>query len=283
MTTSEPYLINKLQTPYGLQVVYDAIDQGAETDDELAAETQLKDTLIEESVAGLRLMGLLRRTEHTYKTVELERRTGNRETDFRVSAIHHLAQEADSSDWGKQAAVLLNYQYLLREDRQAFENNEEALYEDIDFWLETTTDYRPKGDGELYAHNDNKFQNWTRLVHALGLVHKVGGRQYTVYPDPELVLESIRWAAEESSYGEDAEADVSLVEYLQWLDSNFIRVGYEAGDSVPAVLARVLYGLVKDEVIRLIEYGDASVVSLNRVPTSSSQGIDQHANSIKLR
>jgi hypothetical protein len=282
MTTSEPYIINRIQTPYALQVAYDAIAAGHETTDQIKTYTQLTDSQLEESLDGLQLLGLIRRAEHAYEAVDLVRSTGDRALDFRLTAINNLAAEANPDDWGKQAVVLLNYQYLIKEDCQEFENNEDALYEDIDTWLLETTDYRPKGDGDIYTHNDNKFQYWTRLVHFLGLVHKVSGRQHTVYPEPDLVYESIKWASESASYGPDAEADVSLPEYLAWSEENFIRTGYATGKSVPAVLARTLQLLVRDERIQLIEYGDAGYVPLDRVPTAANRGIDAQANSIKI-
>lgn len=282
MTTSEPYIINRIQTPYALQVVYDAIATGHETTVQIETHTQLTESQVEESIDGLHLLGLIRRAQHTYEVVDPVRSTGGRALDFRLAAIHNLAEEANPDDWGKQAVVLLNYQYLIEEDRQEFENDEDALYKDIDSWILETTDYRPKADGEIYEHNDNKFQHWTRLAHFLGLVHKVSGREHTVYPDPDLVYESITWAAESASYGPDAEADISLPEYLAWSEANFIRTGYETGESVPAVLARTLQLLARDERIRLIEYGDAGYVPLDRVPTAASRGIDAQANSIKI-
>lgn len=282
MTTAEPYIINRIQTPYALQVVYDAIDDGHQTDKAIQEQTQLEPTLVEESLDGLKLLGLIRRTEHKYEVVSLERSTGDRWLDFRLAAVHRLAREAAGDEWGKQAIVLLNYQYLLQKDKQEFKNNEEALYNRIDDWIIDSTDYRPKGDGKIYEHNANKFTHWTRLVHFLGLVNKVSGRQHTLYPDPRLVYESIRWAAETNGYGPDAEADISIEEYLQWSDENFIRTDYTTGQGVPSVLARVLQILAKDERISLIEFGDAGAAPLNRVPTKGSPGIDAQSNSIKL-
>lgn len=282
MTTAEPYIINRIQTPYALQVVYDAIDAGHQSTEAIQEETQFDSTLVEESLDGLKLLGLIRRTEHQYEAVTLDRSTGDRWLDFRLAAVHRLAREAAGDDWGKQAIVLLNYQYLLQEDKQEFKNNEDALFEQIDDWIIETTDYRPKGDNEIYNHNENKFTHWTRLVHFLGLVNKVSGRQHTLYPDPRLIYESIRWAAKTSDYGPDAEADISIQEYLRWSDENFIRTGYKTSHGVPAVLALVLQILAKDDRISLIEFGDAGAVPLNRVPTKGSPGIDAQANSIKI-
>jgi hypothetical protein len=282
MTTSEPYIINRIQTPYALHLVYQAIADGHETEDEIQTHTQLNDSLIEESIDGLSLLRMIRRSEHSYEPVPLAWSSGNRLRDLRLTAINNLADEADGDEWGKQAIVLLNYQYLLENDWQEFEHNEEPLYEKIDDWILKTTDYRPKGDGEIYDHNDNKFSYWTRLVHFLGLVNKVSGRQHTVYPKPELFYEAIRWAANSSTYGEDAEADVSLQEFLSWSESNFLRTGYTRGEAAPAVIARLLQVLAREERIALVEYGDAGYVPLDRVPSAASRGIDTQANSIKI-
>jgi hypothetical protein len=280
MSSSEAYILNTLQTPDGLRTVYDSIADGNETEEEIVRDTGIREEAMDWLVDGLVLLGMIRRSEHAYQVVEPEWETGDPERDFRLSALHRLATEAQGDGWGKQSVVLLNYQYLIEENIQRFENNQRPLYEDIDSWIRRETSYRPKGEGELYEHNDPKFGNWTRLVHYLGLTYKMSGREHTVYPDPEVILASIELAADESEYVSGGAADLSLREYLEWLDENLIRIGYTGGDPVPPVLARVLFGLVREFEIEVIESGDGGAVDLSRTPRTN--GIEKEANAIKL-
>ncbi|WP_229121682.1 hypothetical protein [Halapricum desulfuricans] len=281
MSSSEAYILNEIQNPAALRVVFDSIADGNETKEEIQEDTCLPDGSTEEILGGLVLLRLISRSDFGYEATSLSWDTGDRHRDFQLSALENLAKEATAEDWGKQAAVLLNYEYLISRNIQEFENNERALYEDIDYWIKKETDYRPKGDGEIYKHNDVKFANWTRLVEYLGLVHKVSGRQHTVYPDPELILASIRRATE--NYPVQGEkADIEVRDYLEWLDSNLLRIGYSTGGTVPEILTQCLFSLVRSRQIRLVEYGDAGSVTFTHLPNRAHSGIDQEANSIKL-
>lgn len=282
MSSSEAYILNEIQTPNALNVVYNSISDGNMTEEDIEADTCLPEGSLSEVLSGLVLLGLIRRTDYEYEAVDLDWDTGDSKHDFRLTALGNLAEEATPGNWGKQAVVLLNYEYLIRENIQEFENNEAALYESIDNWLEKNTDYRPKSGGTLYDHNDPKFGNWTRLVYFLGLVHKISGRQYSVYPNPEMVLASIERAAASSRLDSGDGADIEIREYLRWLNEHLLRIGYEDGMSVPAVLARTLFTLVRMDHIRLIEYGDSGAVPLDQLSADAHRGIDKEANSIKI-
>jgi len=282
MSSSEAYILNEIQTPNALNVVYESISDGNTTEEDIKADTCLPEGSLSEVLSGLVLLGIIRRTDYEYEAVNLDWDTGDAQRDFRLTALSNLAEEATPGNWGKQAVVVLNYEYLITENIQEFENNETALYESIDNWLEKNTDYRPKSGGTLYDHNDPKFGNWTRLVYFLGLVHKISGRQYSVYPDPEMIFASIERAAESSRLDSSDGADIEMREYLEWLNEHLLRIGHEDGMSVPAVLARTLFTLVRADRIRLIEYGDSGAVPLDQLSADAHRGIDKEANSIKI-
>jgi DNA-binding HxlR family transcriptional regulator len=280
--TSEGYILNQLQNPGGLKVVYDSIDDGNKTNEEIQKDTSLPESSVEELLGALNLLGMVRRKEYEYEAVRISYESIDADLSFRIAILNNLAEAAEPGNWGKQSVVLLNYEYLISEDIQELENNEQALYENIDNWIEKTTDYRPKG-GELYSHNSPKFGNWVRLASFLNLLYKADGRTHTVFPDPELIYESIRIASwSRDSFRQSEEADIGIDEYMVWLHNNLIRIDHTEGDSVPAVLARILFTLVRDERIELIEYGDAGSAELTRLPTQSHRGIDKEANSIKI-
>jgi len=274
------YILNTIQTPGGLQTVYESIADGNVIQEELVRDTGIQENAMEWLIDGLVQLGMIRRSEHEYEAVKPEWETGDARRDFRLSALHHLAEEAQPNDWGTQGAVLLNYQYLIENNIQCFENDQRPLYENIDSWIEDDTDYRPKDGTDIYEHNDPKFGNWTRLVDYLGLVSKVSGREHTVYPEPGIVRASLEIAASESDYVSGDAADLSIHEFLEWLDENLIRIGYTSGDPVPPVLARVLFTLVRDDEIAIVESGDAGKVDLNKTPRRD--GIEKEANAINL-
>jgi hypothetical protein len=225
---------------------------------------------------------MVRKANYLYEPVELEWDTGNTHRDFQLTALENLADEATSDNWGKQAVVLLNYEYLIKNNIQEFENNETALYESIDNWLEDTTTYRPKKGGVLYNHNEPKFGNWTRLIYFLGLVSKVSGRQYILSPDPMIIYESIKRATKTITSGSADGHHIDLLDYLEWLHNNLLRIGYENNMSVPAVLSRTFFELIRTDKIRIVERGDSGAVQLDALSADAHPTIDKDANSIKI-
>lgn len=270
---TEAYILNTVQTPGPLRTVFDAIGRGHTTDEAIAETTDLPADLQKQGLRGLLALGMIGRREPDYYTVDFRWETGDRELDFRLTALHNLATNAVPGDWGKQSVVLLNYQYLLQNDIQQFRTDDQVLYESIDEWEHAERDYRPQSQQGRIALNQPKFVNWARLVDFLGLVEKATGREHIVYPDPDLVFESIRIAVDE-------EDRITLQSYFSWLRSQLMLVDLTAERKVPAPFARVLYNLVRDERIRLIEYGDSGVVGLDRSPRRD--GIEKDANTIEV-
>lgn len=276
--SSEGYILNTVQTPGPLLPVYRSIDDGNQTKDSIETDTGIKSGL-DAALGGLRLLRMIGKEEGEYYTKPYEWDVGTDELKFKLTALHGLAQECQPGSWGKQAVVLLNYSYLLRNDIQFFENNEERLYTDIDEWF-NELGYLPQSQQGRIEHNDNKFANWTRLVHFLGLVHKVRGREHTVYPDPELVRTSLELATQDRAIDVDGVPGIEAEEYLRWLRENLLYVESTSEGNIPEGLARVLFELVRDGEIEVVEYGDAGAVGLGGVPPYD--GIDSQANTITL-
>ena len=278
MSSSEGYLLNAVQTPGPLLPVYRSISDGSETKSHIESDTQI-DSGLDYILDGLRLLRMVGKEEEAYYARDYEWDVGDERWNFRLTALYNLAQECQPNDWGKQAAVLLNYKFLLDKDIQHFENNEEPIYSDIDDWY-ADINYRPQSQQGLIVHNDNKFANWTRLVHFLGLVHKVSGREHTVYPDPTLIRHSLELAAEDRAIDIDGTPGISIEQYLRWLRENLLYVKTTSDGAIPEGIARVLFELVRDDEIRVVEYGDAGTVALGGIPPYD--GIDSEANAIKL-
>lgn len=275
MSETEPYILNTVQTPAPLRTVYRSIERGNTTKEAIVEDTVLDDNLLQQGLTGLRAVGLIGRQEPDYYTVDLPWHTGDDGLNFRLGVLHELAVDADRSDWGKQSVVLLNYQYLLQEEQQAFESNDSTLYETINRW-HRERGYVPRSQGGEIDLNGPKFNNWARLVTFLGLVYKANGRTHTVYPDPDIIEQSVQLAVNDLGDGNR----VTITDYVDWLRENLLLVELTSDGNVPASLSRVLFNLVSENRIRIVESGDVAAVDLNGVPRQS--GMDKDANSIEV-
>jgi len=273
---SEGYILNALQTPSVLRPVYESVRSGNVTKDAIKEDTLLGNNLLKQGLNGLQLVRLLGKDQGKYYVLDPPWDLEDEDLAFRMAILHHLAGECTPNDWGKQAVVQLNYQYLLQKDVQYFENDDEVLYDEINAWQSREKNYVPQskqGDIDL---NKRKFVNWSRQVEYLGLVHKARGREHLVYPDPDMIETSIELAIEE--VGDTGR--IGIERYLGWLRDNLLQVETTDEGAVPTSLARILYNHVRDGTIRLTEYGDAGATKLNRTPRRD--GIDKEANTIEL-
>jgi len=59
MSTSEAYILNALQTPASMRPIYDAIDRGVTTQEQIIAETGLSEGQFDQAREGLRLLRLI--------------------------------------------------------------------------------------------------------------------------------------------------------------------------------------------------------------------------------
>lgn len=273
---SEGYILNALQTPSLLRPVYDAVERGYVTNEEIVSNTGLDSNSVQEATDGLRYVRLLGREDGEYYTAELPWMLESNSLNFRMGILHNLAQECTPGDWGKQAVVLLNYQYLLEENIQYFKNNDKVLYDSINDWHRKELDYTPMSQQGEIDLNENKFVNWSRILQYLGLIQKVHQREHTVYPEREIIITSLSLAVEER--GENSRIEIET--YLDWLQKNLFPVTLTGDGDLPPVLSRVLYNLVRDDVVQIVERGDAGSVSLADTPRRD--GIEPNANSIEV-
>jgi len=275
MSETAPYILNAVQTPATLRTVYRSIQRGNTTKESIEADTSFDSDLLDQGISGLRAVGLVGRQEPDYYTVELPWQTGTEDLNLRLGILHNLATNAKEADWGRQSVVLLNYQYLLQKELQAFEANDSSLYTKINRW-HRDQGYTPRSQQGEIDLNEHKFVNWSRLVVFLGLIHKANGRTHTVYPDPNLIHESLQIAVEEVGSGDS----LTITDYVDWLRENLILVSLTTDGNVPSPLSRVLFNLVRTDDIRIVESGDAAAIDLNGVPRRA--GIDREANSIEV-
>ena len=277
-TDSEGYILNAIQTPGPIKPVYQSIRSGNKTKARIKADCGI-DSNLDASLSGLQLLRMIGREDGEYYTTPYQWDLESEDLAFRMTALHNLVQECTKGDWGKQAVVLLDYQYLLDNDIQYFVNNDESLYTAVDEWF-NKLGYSPQSQQGKISHNKQKLANWTRIAHFLGLIHKIRGREHTVYPDPEMILTSIELSANDVGREVDNKPAIEISDYLGWLRENLLYVEKTGDGKIPKGLSRVLFELIRDGDIEYREYGDTGATGLDGVPPY--KGIDREANTIAI-
>lgn len=277
--TDQGYIINTIQNPRSLKPVYGSIDRGNTTDEAIIDDTSLGAGAVDEGVKGLQRLGLLDSKGDEYDVRTYTWSTGSESLDFQLTALEHLAGALTPPDWGKQAVFFLNYTYLIKEDLQRFDDNDETLRRQMDQWERDTLDYYPMYRGDRIDLNENKIENWGRLAAYLGLLHPYDTHYYTVYPDPDIIYHSIKCAQADTGRTVDGDPAIELPTYLDWLRTNLLYISDDTA-GVPAILGRTLYLLMDQERIRLVELGDRGAVEFDRMPSHDRR--ERAANSIVI-
>jgi hypothetical protein len=273
------YLLNTIQNPRSLKPVYESVNRGNTTDDEIVDDTGLSAAAVDEGAKGLQRLGLLDSKDEEYTVRDYTWSTDDETLDFQLTALEHLASSLTPPEWGKQAVFHLNYAYLIKEDYQRINDNDEAVRKQMDRWERDTLEYYPTYRGDRIDLNPNKMENWGRLATYLGLLHQYETHEFTVYPDPALIYHSIKRAHDAAGRTVDGNPVIEVPTYLDWLSNNLLYLPDETG-GVPAILSRSLYQLMHDEQIRLAEIGDQGAVAFDRMPTHDRR--EQSANSIVI-
>lgn len=273
------YILNTIQNPRSLKPVYDSVARGNTTEEEIVDDTGLSAAAVGEGAKGLQRLGLLDSVADEYTVREYTWSTGAEALDFQLTALEHLAGALTPPDWGKQAVFHLNYAYLIKEDLQQINDNEETVRKQMDRWERDTLEYYPTYRGDRIDLNPNKMENWGRLATYLGLLHQYDTHKFTVYPTPSIIYHSIKQAHDVAGRTVDGNDIVEVPAYLDWLSNNLLYIPDETG-GVPAILSRALHQLLTEEQIRLAEIGDQGAVDFDRMPSHNRR--ERSANSIVI-
>lgn len=285
MITSEQYVLNVVQNPKLIEIAYRAIQAGNTTEEDIVAMTALESEddgsgTFDQATDGLLTFGLARKSEYKYSPEPLSFDTGDWGLDFRMTMLHNIAKEAIESDWGKQSAVVLNYEWLL-ENNQYFSGTSSELRNKIDRWHQDKG-YEPRNkNGERMKLNPEKFNHWRNQAEYLGLIHPTGGKKstYTVAPDPSLVEASVRVACEEAGDGDGIEAK----QYVDWLRQNLLRVPLTPEGAFTKPFASTMYRLAKNDRIAFVKRGDQTQIGFEGVAISSNDSISKSSNYITVK
>lgn len=283
---TEGYILNAVQTATPLPVVYQSLGRGNHTAETIADDTQLSENQISDALSGLQLLRLIEKKEDGYQAVGLPIKRESWNLGFRLSVLHNVAREAQpaNSEWGKQSALLVNFEYLIERNIQFFNRQDEAVAENMDAY-QKEVDYHPKdGNGDRNDMNPDKLTNWTRTANLLGLVRQAQGTDFTTYLDPQLLHATMELAAAElddPAPQDSTHPRIEIRDYFEWMRHNFLRIHLTDENNVPEVLARIFEYLSEQELIRLVEAGDAGAVALVNTPHPPT--MDSDANSIEVR
>lgn len=283
---TEGYILNTVQTATPLPIVYRSVQRGNGTVAQIKNDTCLSEKQISDALSGLRLVRLVEKVDR-YRAVNLpisDRFDDRRE--FQLSALHNLALEARpaSDDWGKQSAIIVNFEHLIESNTQFFNRTDQAVADEMDAFQRELNYHPDDRQGNRNDMNSDKLTNWTRTADLFGLVRQVQGTDYATAPDPWLLHSTMCLAAEElndPSLGNSEHPCIEIQEYFEWMRENFLRITLTDEGKVPEVLARSLEFLSRSDAIRLVEAGDAGAVGLSNVPTPRT--MDSAANSIEVR
>ena len=283
---TEGYILNAVQTATPLPIVYRSVERGNGTAAEIEADTRLSENQISNALSGLRLVRLIEKVDR-YRTVDVtvsDRFDDRRQ--FQLSVLHNLALEARpaSDEWGKQSAIIVNFEHLVDSNTQLFNRTDQAVADDMDTFQRELNYHPDDGQGDRNDMNTDKLTNWTRTADLLGLVRQVQGTDYATAPDPWLLYATMRLATEELNDPSPDDSEhpcIEIQDYFRWMRENFLRISLTDDGKVPEILARSFEYLSRLDAIRLVEAGDAGAIGLSNVPTPRT--MDPTANSIEVR
>lgn len=282
---TEGYILNAIQTATPLPVVYRSVERGNGTEDAIQEDTQLSEDQITDALSGLQLFRLIEKVGE-YQAVEPSISHDSNLKEFQLSALHNIAQEAKpaSDDWGKQSAVLVNFEYLVDSNTQFFDRGDSAVADNMDTF-QRQLNYNPEDrKGDRNDMNDNKLTNWARTAQLLGLVRKAQGTNFTTFPNPSLIHELMYLATEELDDPSPADSEyprIKIRDYFDWMTGNFLRISLTDDGEIPEIIGRVFEYLSRENAIRLVEAGDDPALGLENVPMPPT--MDPAANSIEVR
>ncbi|NUE03628.1 hypothetical protein HUB97_14160 [Halorubraceae archaeon YAN] len=275
---SGAYALNEVQNPALLEVAYRAIQNGSKTESELKEALDIDDDTIDLITKGLRVFDLGGKSDFKYILKPLVFDADDFNLRFRLHILKSVASECSSKEWGLQSAVLLNLEYLLKNEINRFTQNDEGLVRKIDDW-HVNIGYEPQSKQGRMKLNKTKFSHWTNQAEYLGLIRGyTSGRRsaFIVRFDPELIERTITLAVEDVG---DRDG-IGFAEYLDWLEGNCLRIPRTSDNTLPVPFARTLYNLVDDEKLKIIKRGDPSGFELPEVPSHS--GISKTKNHLRL-
>lgn len=275
--SSEKYLLN-VRNPQFLGPVYKTIGEDPKTEEEIQEHTQLPEDALEETLAALRLYGVIEKRDFEYstKSFSLDNELRN---PFRLNLLYNVSSQRKQDDeWSKKAAIPLVYAYLLKENIQYFKHSDTNLSRKIDNYHVDELQFEPKSSQGRQELKKEKLNNWAKQARFLGLIHKARGAEYTVYLNPSIVLDAIELAFSDCPHVE--ESTVSIEDFIGWLDNNILHVPFE-DSTVPTPIARTLFILARNEEIELTRAGDPGSVNVQGIPTHL-ETVRERTNSIHL-
>lgn len=275
--SDQSYILN-IRNPQVIPVVYELLQDGPKTEDEISDMTGLEGSLLDEALDGLLSYRLATKTDFKYNAESLTFDT-NRGLDLQLTMLSNVKDASAGDNWDLQAGLFLTYTYFLKEDLQYFRYSDGALQRKIDSYHQELG-FRPEednpDDGPAKLQKE-KLNNWAKHASLLGLAHNARGSEYTITPAREVLFVTVQLAHHDIA----AEDDILYIkDYIDWLNENLLRVPF-TDNTLPKPLGRVLYSLARDDELALVRVGDPPTVSMDYVPRSH-QNVNRRINAIQV-
>lgn len=273
-----PYALNEVQNPRLLEIAYQAIEEGAKTEEDLKAAIAIDQDKIKLINSGFGVFNLGGKSDFEYQLTPLKFDASTFRNEMRLHILHSIASRARPNDWGLQSVVLLTIEYLLRNEVTRFAQIDTSLRTKIDNW-HVEIGYEPQSGNGRMKLNKTKFSLWTNQAEYLGLLYyfKEGNKgNYIVRFDPSLIFDTIQIAVEEHGEGNG----IGFGQYLDWLNDTFLRIPLSHEGAVPRPFARALYQLVTDGDLQIVKSGDPAAIGLPGIP--AHKNIAPTSNRLKI-
>lgn len=275
--SNQSYILN-IRNPQVIQIVYELLQDGPKTEEDISDMTGLEGSLLDEALDGLLSYRLATKTDFKYHaeplTFDIARRL-----DLQLTMLSNVKDASTGEDWDLQAGLFLTYAYFLKENLQYFRYSDGTLQRKIDSYhqelgFRSEKDTPDAGPAKLQKE---KLNNWAKHASLLGLVHNARGSEYTIAPDRELLFATVQLARHEIAADDNI---LHIRDYVDWLNDNLLRVPF-ADNSLPKPIGRVLYSLARNDEIELVRVGDPPTVSMDYIPRSH-QNINRRINAIQV-
>ena len=119
-SSSEGYILNSGPNPKRMFILWDSVQRGNRTDNEIQADTGFSSSQISTTVTGLRYLRMLEGGDE-YDAIELSYQSTaeSKSIAFGLTILNNVMSESTPPNWSKQAALPLTISYFSEQEHAA--------------------------------------------------------------------------------------------------------------------------------------------------------------------
>jgi len=277
---SEAFLLNEFKEASFCPYFYKIINKKKIKDESQIAELLDLDLELAKRVfKGMKFFELIEAKYEIYSTHPIyQHKDLSEELNFKLYMLSILREKTGNHpDWKKNAANLLIIEYLIKNNIIFVDNQDLNLIDKLNNFFFQENQYKPLNSRtkEIIKMNTNKMDYWCEIFQFLGFLRRFSSRQYLLYIDLTLFFALIEICPYKKKF-----KYIGIKELLSWIDENFFLLPLE-GNKVPEIIARIFYSLCRQDKIKIINYGDLTLVDLQNKPKYLN--IPPNANAIEIK